>query len=65
MKGEAYLNLTEHSSDLSTMGREGGRHAKYANDLRDIIEEARKAAAEAGGGGGDIFWRLVAETGRE
>lgn len=45
LKGDVYQNLTEYASDLSAKQRDGGQQAKYANELRDIIENARKEAA--------------------
>lgn len=45
LKGDVYQNLTEYSSDLSSKAREGGQQAKYAQELRGIIEDARKEAA--------------------
>jgi hypothetical protein len=60
MNGDAYLELTQHKSPLSAMGRASGYEAGYANELRDIIEEARKDAAFARGTGGGSMPRRAA-----
>lgn len=45
LKGEPYFNLTQYDSDLSEFARSGAPGTKYAQELRDIIEGARKDSA--------------------